>query len=84
MLPAALGLAGPSADLIALVKPQFEVGPDRVGKGGLVRDADAREQALGAVRDMLERQGWAVQASIESPVRGGDGAIEYLLWARKA
>ena len=84
VLPAALGLAGPSADLIALVKPQFEVGPDRVGKGGLVRDADAREQALGAVRDMLERQGWAVQASIESPVRGGDGAIEYLLWARKA
>jgi 23S rRNA (cytidine1920-2'-O)/16S rRNA (cytidine1409-2'-O)-methyltransferase len=84
VLPAALALAAPGADLIALVKPQFEVGPERVGKGGLVRDEAARAGALVGVKAFLETAGWAVQATTDSPIAGGDGAREYLLWARKA
>ncbi len=83
VLPAALELAEPGADLVALVKPQFEVGPERVGKGGMVRDAAARARALTAVADWLETQGWPVQATADSPIAGAEGAREYLLWARK-
>jgi 23S rRNA (cytidine1920-2'-O)/16S rRNA (cytidine1409-2'-O)-methyltransferase len=83
-LPAALALAAPDADLVALVKPQFEVGPERVGKGGLVRDEVARAEALEAVKRFLEGVGWAIQATADSPIEGGDGAREYLLWARKS
>jgi 23S rRNA (cytidine1920-2'-O)/16S rRNA (cytidine1409-2'-O)-methyltransferase len=82
-LPAALSLAAAGADLVALVKPQFEVGRERVGKGGLVRDPAARAEALAAVQAFLEAVGWRVQASAESPIEGGDGAREYLLWAKK-
>jgi len=78
-----LSLAASDADLIALVKPQFEVGPDRVGKGGQVRDEAIRLEALASVVAALEALGWLIQATNESPVRGGDGAVEYLLWARR-
>jgi 23S rRNA (cytidine1920-2'-O)/16S rRNA (cytidine1409-2'-O)-methyltransferase len=81
-LPAALGLAAPGADLIALVKPQFEVGPDKVGKGGVVKDESARQAALDGVRSFLEGAGWQVQGAIDSPVEGADGNREYLLHAR--
>jgi 23S rRNA (cytidine1920-2'-O)/16S rRNA (cytidine1409-2'-O)-methyltransferase len=83
-LPAALALAGPGADLIALVKPQFEVGPERVGKGGLVKDEAARQDALDGVKAFLGGAGWMVQADADSPIEGGDGNREYLVWARKA
>jgi 23S rRNA (cytidine1920-2'-O)/16S rRNA (cytidine1409-2'-O)-methyltransferase len=83
VLPAALALTGPHADLVTLVKPQFEVGPERVGKGGLVRDPGARAQAVADVRAWLTAQGWRVTAEAESPVTGGEGAIEHLLWARR-
>ena len=83
-LPAALGLAEEGADLVALVKPQFEVGPERVGKGGLVKDDSARAQALEDVKAFLVESGWRVQASADSPIEGGEGAREYLLWACKA
>ena len=78
-----LELAAPGADLVALVKPQFEVGPDLVGKGGQVRDVAVREAAVRAVVEALARRGWLVLQTDESPVRGGDGAIEYLVWARR-
>ena len=81
-LPAALALAADRADLIALVKPQFEVGPEWVGKGGLVKDEAARLVALQGVVEFLEAAGWAVQATIDSPIVGGDGNREFLLWAR--
>jgi len=80
----ALGMASPDADLVALIKPQFEVGPGLIGKGGAVRDAAARARAVQAVVDWLAEQGWSVRSTSESPVRGGDGAIEYLVWAGKA
>jgi 23S rRNA (cytidine1920-2'-O)/16S rRNA (cytidine1409-2'-O)-methyltransferase len=82
-LPTALILAAPGADLICLVKPQFEVGPERLGKGGVVRDPSARLAAVQAVAAWLETQGWAVREAVESPVRGGEGAVEHLLWAVK-
>ncbi len=82
-LPAALGLATPEADLIALVKPQFEVGPGRVGKGGLVREESDRLAALTGVEAFLGDLGWALRGRAESPIVGGEGALEYLLWATK-
>lgn len=82
VLPAALKLGAPGCELVALVKPQFELGPELVGKGGLVRDAEARERALRMVIGQLDGLGWSKLASAESPVRGGEGAIEYLLWAK--
>ena len=85
VLPAALALAAPDADLITLVKPQFEMDSRAdIGRGGIVKDIEAREAALARVSDWLEQQGWAVQASTESPITGGDGNVEFLLWARRA
>ena len=81
VLPAALGLAAPGADLVALVKPQFEVGPEHVGRGGLVKDEAVRQRALADVRAFLEGLGWNVRESADSPVTGGDGNREFLLWA---
>jgi 23S rRNA (cytidine1920-2'-O)/16S rRNA (cytidine1409-2'-O)-methyltransferase len=82
-LPAALGLARPGATLVALVKPQFEVGPARVGKGGIVRDPAARAEAVAAVRAFLEGAGWRVLGEVPSPIAGGDGNLESLVAARK-
>lgn len=82
-LPAALALARPGSDLVALVKPQFEVGPERVGKGGVVKDEAAQADALAGVKRFLEGSGWIVRASAESPIAGRDGNREFLLWAQK-
>ena len=82
-LPAALQLAKPGADLIVLVKPQFEAGPDRVGKGGIVKDQAVQDKALAGVAAFLEGSGWTVQATADSPITGGDGNREFLLWAQK-
>jgi 23S rRNA (cytidine1920-2'-O)/16S rRNA (cytidine1409-2'-O)-methyltransferase len=83
-LPAALGLAADGADLVALVKPQFEVGPAKVGKGGVVADPAARAEAVEGVREFLDDSDWIVQASADSPIAGGDGNREFLLWARRS
>jgi len=82
-LPEALALAAPGAELVALVKPQFEVGPERVGKGGVVKDEAARREALEGVVRFLEAVGWRVLGARESPIVGGDGNREFLLWASK-
>ena len=81
-LGAPLALAGQGADLVALVKPQFEVGRAEVGKGGIVKDESARRAALAAVCAFLDRQGWTVRGQADSPIEGGDGNREYLVWAR--
>ena len=82
-LPPALDLARPGATLVALVKPQFELGPGRVGKGGVVRDPAAVAEAVAGVRGFLERSGWSVLGETPSPIRGGDGNAEVLVAARK-
>ena len=83
VLPAALALATSDADLITLVKPQFEATGPGGTKKGVVKDPAAQQAALAAVTDWLEREGWAVQATAESPITGGDGNVEFLLWARR-
>lgn len=82
-LPAALALASGGADLVALVKPQFEVGPEHVGKGGLVKDEAARRRALDEVIAFLRGARWVVRDTTDSPISGGDGNLEYLLWAQR-
>jgi len=84
VLPAALKLARKGAWLVALVKPQFEAGRDRVGRGGLVKDNVVQEDALQGIVDWLGAQpGWTVIGTMESPIVGGDGNREFLLAARK-
>lgn len=83
VLVAALALAAPDADLVALVKPQFEVGRDGIGKGGIVKDAAMRQQALDDVISWLRQQGWRSTGHMPSPIQGGDGNEEYLLAARR-
>lgn len=82
-LPPALALARPGAVLVALIKPQFEVGPAHVGKGGIVRDPAAIARARAGVREFLDGAGWATIGEAESPIAGGDGNREYLIAARK-
>jgi 23S rRNA (cytidine1920-2'-O)/16S rRNA (cytidine1409-2'-O)-methyltransferase len=80
-LPRALALAAPGADLVALVKPQFEVGRDKVGKGGIVTAPAARAGALEGVKAFLAESGWTVRGTTDSPIEGGDGNREFLVWA---
>lgn len=83
-LPKALDLAAPGADLVALIKPQFEAGRDFVGKGGLVKDPEIIARCEREVAEFLEASGWAVKGLNESPITGGDGQVERLVWATKA
>lgn len=80
-----LALSAPSATLMALIKPQFEVGKALIGKGGLVKDVQARDDAVAAVRAGLEGlEGFSVGAIIDSPIDGGDGNKEYLIAANRS
>ncbi|HVZ92246.1 MAG TPA: TlyA family RNA methyltransferase [Rhizomicrobium sp.] len=83
-LPPALDLAAPGAWLVALVKPQFEVGKERVGKGGIVRDAADQEAAVLDITAWLaSNKAWSVTGAMESPVKGGDGNREFLIAAAR-
>ena len=82
VLPAALGLAAPGADLIALVKPQFEVGRAKVGKGGIVRDQADRQLALDEVKAAAGQLGYQFLGETTSPITGGKGNVEFLLYLR--
>jgi 23S rRNA (cytidine1920-2'-O)/16S rRNA (cytidine1409-2'-O)-methyltransferase len=85
VLPAALSLAKPSAIAVALIKPQFEVGPDRVGKGGVVRDPALHQEVCDRISAWFERQPrWSVLGIVESPVLGPEGNKEFLIAARTA
>ena len=80
VLPAILRIAAPGARAVLLVKPQFEVGPERVGRGGVVRDAGARLEAVEGVAAAAEGAGCLVLGSMESPLPGAKkGNVEYLL-----
>jgi len=83
VLAAPLGLAREGARLVALIKPQFEVGKDRVGKGGIVRDPALHEEVCVSVRRWLEENGWRVLGIEDSPITGADGNREFLIAAEK-
>ena len=84
VLPASLALAGPSATLIALIKPQFEVGKGRVGKGGVVRDESLHRQVCDDIADWLNGlPGWRVLGISESPITGPKGNKEFLIAAKR-
>lgn len=83
-LPAALALATPGAHLVALIKPQFEVGRADVGKGGIVRDPDLHRLVCQRIAEWLGRQaGWTVLGITASPITGADGNREFLIAARR-
>jgi 23S rRNA (cytidine1920-2'-O)/16S rRNA (cytidine1409-2'-O)-methyltransferase len=82
VLPALIPLLAPGAPVVALVKPQFEVGPARVGKGGIVRDPQARADALAQVSAAAAALGYQVCGQTESPITGAKGNVEFLLLLR--
>ena len=82
-LPSALALTRETATLIALIKPQFEIGPERVGKGGLVKDVADQERSIADVVGFLTTTGWEVKQTCPSPITGGSGQVEFLVCARK-
>ena len=84
VLPAVLAAAAPRFDCLALVKPQFEVGRDRVGKGGVVRDPAERRAALAAVGRAAERRGWSVLGFASSGLPGPAGNRESFAWIAEA
>jgi 23S rRNA (cytidine1920-2'-O)/16S rRNA (cytidine1409-2'-O)-methyltransferase len=74
VLPAPMSFAAPGAVLLALIKPQFEVGPARVGKGGIVRDPAMHEEVCARISAWLAAQpGWTVSGLTESPITGAEG-----------
>jgi 23S rRNA (cytidine1920-2'-O)/16S rRNA (cytidine1409-2'-O)-methyltransferase len=82
VLPAVMKLVAPGAEIIALVKPQFEVGRGRVGKGGVVRDEAARTEAVDAIVEFARHAGLDVTGTLESPITGAKGNREYLVLMR--
>jgi 23S rRNA (cytidine1920-2'-O)/16S rRNA (cytidine1409-2'-O)-methyltransferase len=84
VLPAVLGCAAPRHDCLALVKPQFEVGRDRIGKGGVVRDVDARRAALVDVAGAARALGASVMGFASSGLPGPKGNRETFVWLAEA
>jgi len=83
VLDALLGVTRPVGDLALMVKPQFEVGRDRVGKGGVVRDLALRAEAVSAVANAARRRGWGARSVTTSPLPGPSGNVEFFLWLRQ-
>ncbi len=82
VLDALIGVARPDGDLVLMVKPQFEVGKERLGKGGVVRDLGHRADAVASVAQAAARRGWGARAVTTSPLPGPAGNVEFFLWLR--
>jgi 23S rRNA (cytidine1920-2'-O)/16S rRNA (cytidine1409-2'-O)-methyltransferase len=82
VLDALIGVTDPAGDLVLMVKPQFEVGKGRVGKGGVVRDLDLRASAVVSVAAAAAGRGWGARGVTTSPLPGPSGNVEYFLWCR--
>ncbi|MGV9712116.1 TlyA family RNA methyltransferase [Gordonia sp. NPDC003424] len=83
VLPALAACTRPGGDLLPMVKPQFEVGKDRVGSGGVVRDPQQRVDAVVAVARAARDLGLVTHGAVASPLPGPSGNVEYFLWLRK-
>jgi 23S rRNA (cytidine1920-2'-O)/16S rRNA (cytidine1409-2'-O)-methyltransferase len=81
VLEVPLSLATAPTQLVALIKPQFEVGRAEVGKGGVVRDPALHQRVCSEVREWLESAGWTVRGIVESPITGPEGNVEFLIAA---
>ncbi len=81
VIPPILNLLKADAEIVALIKPQFEVGRERVGKGGIVRDEAARKAAIERIVEFIRKAGLEVKGVIPSPITGQDGNVEYLIHA---
>ena len=80
ILPVLPPLLRPAADVIVLVKPQFEAGRDRIGKGGIVRDPELHREVCDTIVAWLgEQPGWRVLGLADSPIEGADGNREFLV-----
>lgn len=78
-----LGFAKPGGRLLALIKPQFEAGRGEVGKGGVVRDPAIHARVCAEVRAWVEGEGWTVEGIVESPIKGPEGNVEFLIAAHR-
>lgn len=83
IIPSVYATLAERADFVCLIKPQFEVGRAHIGKGGVVKDDESRKMAVDKVVGFAETCGFVAVAVIESPIKGGDGNIEYLAHFRK-
>lgn len=83
VLPHLIGVIAQDGDLVLMVKPQFEVGRDRLGKGGVVRDLGHRADAVVGIGDAAARRGWGARAVTTSPLPGPSGNVEFFLWLRR-
>lgn len=79
ILPALPAHLKPGSQVVTLVKPQFEAGPQDVGKGGIVRDETVRERVMDTIMSLAARLGYEVAGRCESPIRGTEGNVEYFL-----
>jgi 23S rRNA (cytidine1920-2'-O)/16S rRNA (cytidine1409-2'-O)-methyltransferase len=84
VLESPLKLARPGAKLVALVKPQFEAGRGEVGKGGVVQEPAVHERVCAAAKQWVDSRGWSVLGVTESPIKGPEGNVEFLLGAVKS
>lgn len=77
-----IGFARPGAQMVALIKPQFEARREEVGKNGVVRDSAVHDRVCAEVQDWVVAQGWTVAGLTQSPITGPQGNVEFLLYAR--
>jgi len=82
ILPAVRRCLKDEGQVVALLKPQFEVGKGKVGKGGIVRDESLRQEAVRKVRAAVEAQQWQWKGKVLSPIKGQKGNVEYVVWLR--
>jgi 23S rRNA (cytidine1920-2'-O)/16S rRNA (cytidine1409-2'-O)-methyltransferase len=83
VLPALVACAAEGADLVPMVKPQFEVGRDAVGAGGVVRDPEQRAEVVRRIASAAYDLGWGTQGVAASPLPGPSGNVEFFLWLRR-
>ena len=83
VLPPTKRFLGEEGDVVALIKPQFEVGRDGLGKGGVVRDEEVREEAIERIISVAEKLGFAFVEGLDCPIHGPAGNIEYLAWLKR-